>query len=60
MKKKNAILSVLFLFAMSVALPSCAPTEQCWAYKSTSKYNDHKKRPSVAGAMNKKRAKLRH
>lgn len=60
MKTKNAILAVLFLFAISVALPSCAPTEQCWAYKTTSKYNDNKKRPSVAGAMNKKRAKLRY
>lgn len=42
-----------------VSVSSCATQETCWAYRDTTKkYNNNKKRPSIAGAMNKKRAKL--
>lgn len=61
MKKKNPILAILFVFAVSIALPSCSTTEDCWAYRSCSKnaYNNSKHRPSVACANGKKRVKLR-
>jgi len=58
---KKVILAVLVI-GYALSMTSCAPTEQCWAYRDVGnhKYNNHKKRPSVAGAMNKPRAKLRY
>lgn len=52
------ILMIAMVVGFALSLTSCATSEQCWAYKSTNKYNNSKKRPSVAGAMNKERAKL--
>lgn len=49
---------IVMVVGFALSLTSCASTETCWAYKSTSKYNNSKKRPSVAGAMNRERAKL--
>ena len=63
MKTKNTTLAILFLFALSIILPSCSPTQDCWAYRNCgtkNHYNNSKHRPSVAGAMGKKRAKLRY
>lgn len=54
MKKAIFVIAVIYVASMS----SCASQEKCWAYRDTAKYNHSKKRPSVAGAMNKKRAKI--
>lgn len=54
---KKAILFVIAVIYV-VSVSSCATQETCWAYRSTTKYNKSKNRPSVAGAMNHKRAKV--
>jgi hypothetical protein len=52
------LLAVGYVFSMT----SCASSESCWAYRDvgSQKFNNNKHRPSVAGAMNKKRAKIRY
>lgn len=64
MKTKNTTLAILFLFALSIILPSCSTTQDCWAYRSCgakNQYNNSKKRPSVVSAGgNKSRCKVRY
>lgn len=60
MTRKNTIIAALLVFLASSILPSCAPTQDCWAYRSVQKYNDSKKRPSVASASGKKKVKIRY
>lgn len=60
MKTKNKMLMIIMLLGFAFAMSSCATSEPCWAYRDTKKYNNHKHRPSVAGAMNKHNAKLRY
>jgi hypothetical protein len=57
---KKVIFAVLVV-GYALSMSSCASSEQCWAYRDVgSKYNNNKKRPSVAGAINKPRAKIRY
>ena len=59
---KNLIVVIVGLI-IAVGASSCSTQEKCWAYRESSpkyKYNNHKHRPSIAGAMNKHRAKLRY
>jgi hypothetical protein len=55
------ILLAVMVVGYALSMTSCASSEPCWAYRDVKgKYNNHKKRPSVAGAMNNHRAKLRY
>lgn len=56
---KKLLIAVLVM-GYALSMSSCASTETCWAYRDVGnhKYNNSKKRPSVAGAMNKQRARL--
>lgn len=56
---KNKMLLIVMLFGFAFAMSSCATYEPCAAYQNAKKFNDHKYRPSVAGAMNRPVAKVR-
>lgn len=63
--KKNLItmkklLLIMMVVGYALSMTSCAPTEQCWAYRDVSKYqyNNHKNRPSVAISKGKKRMRI--
>lgn len=60
MEKK--IWLIVFIVGVVFTLASCASSEPCAAYRGSGnyKYNNNVKRPSVAGAMNRPRAKLRY